>query len=521
MITTRSWKELNEVSPILSSETIDLLEKLGYPTMTPVQEAVIPYFLKSRDVAVEAVTGSGKTLAYLIPALETILKFKSGLNVLVLVPTRELAKQVFDVATKIASHIDGFIPQFMIGGSQVVEDIEHYNKIKPTILIGTPGKLRELIDSMNDIFKKIELFIIDEADQILQMGMEAHLTSIFQSIPRQRRTGLFSATMTPALHDIIKTGMRNPTFVRIKSSDSITPIELINFYAIVDPRKKFTQLVEFLRTRVAESKSIVFVLNGAIVDFFAETLRIALGSDTKVFPIHGKMKQNDRSANLNSFRECKSGILLATDVAARGIDIPEIEWIIQFDAPQNPSMFIHRVGRTARIGNSGNAILFLRDHEDAYVDFLGQDQITMQEMSIESPNDGDEIMQKIRQAISQSEALYIKSMKAMVSYVRSYSEHKLKLLLRLKQLDLVALGDSFGLIRLPIMPELRGKPGVEEFNSQFSEMAEPYMKKNFQITDFGGVPEKKPSTIAKNKDKSQKKSHDNKQIKSKGFYRAK
>ena len=507
MIKSGPWKDLN----ILSNNTIETLEKLGFLTMTPVQESVIPFLLKHRDVAVEAVTGSGKTLAYLIPSLEIIQKSSNNLTVLILVPTRELAKQVFEVANNISNLISNFIPQFIIGGSPVNEDIIKFNEIKPNILIATPGKLREFIDSLTDIiFKKIELFIIDEADQILQMGLEAHLTAILQSIPKQRRTGLFSATMTSALKEIIRTGMRNPMFIRIKSNNNITPIELINFYSIINPKWKFTQLIEFLRNNVQDNKAIIFVLNGAIVDYFSIILKLIFQDLKEIYPLHGKMKQNERSKNLELFKNSKSGILLATDVAARGIDIPEIEWIIQFDAPQDPSMFIHRVGRTARIGHNGNAILFLRDHEDAYVDFLNQDGIVMQDMEIPIPNDSEDMINLIRNSISKDEELYKKSMRALVSYVRSYSEHKLKLLLRMKELDLILLADSFGLIKLPGMKETKGLLGVEAFNNKFKNLSEHYDKKNFQITDFGGVPEKKKT------DKIKKNINN---YKSKGFYK--
>jgi ATP-dependent RNA helicase DDX55/SPB4 len=289
--------------------------------------------------------------------------------------------------------------------------------------------------------------------------------------------------------------MRNPTFIRIKSNESQTPAELINFYSIVDPKYKFTQLVQFLRSYVSECKSILFVLNRQEVDFMNVTLKATLGENFHVFPIHGKMSQSEREKNLQQFKECESAILLATDVVARGIDIPNIEWIIQYDAPQDPSMFVHRVGRTARIGHDGNAIIFLREHEDAYIDFIGNDQsVTLKELEIPVPEDANEILENIRNLVSKEEENYLLSMKCMVGYVRSYGEHKLKLLMRLKELDLISLGESFGLIRLPGMPELRTpqySKRVAEFNESHKSLWEKYDKSNFKITDFGGVPSKK------------------------------
>ena len=526
MIVAGKWNDLNtKDNKILSKQTIDALNKIGFPSMTPVQKSVTPFLLGYKDVAVEAVTGSGKTLAFLVPAMEYIRKSEGGITVLVLVPTRELAKQVFEVAKLISTVFDKFVPQCAIGGTQISADLAAFEEIKPSILIGTPGKLHEMIESLPEtVFKKLELFVVDEADQILNNGDSATLTKIFQSLPRQRRTGLFSATMNSALQEIIMTGMRNPAFIRIKSNDGLTPAELINFYSIVDPKYKFTQLVNFIRTKTKGAKAIIFVLNRQEVDFMNVTLKLILGEEYEIFPIHGKMSQRDRDVSLGSFRESQCGILLATDVAARGIDIPDIEWIVQYDAPQDPSMFVHRVGRTARIGHSGNAIIFLREHEDAYVDFVGSTQgVTMQELHLAVPEDADEILDKIRHAVAESEQNYLLSMKCMVAYVRSYGEHKLKLLMRLKELDLVALGESFGLIRLPGMPELRTpqyKPRVEEFNEMHHDLWEPYDKNDYKLTDFGGVPEKKKKPGNANNQKRPPPKHIQ-QVQRKGFQKAK
>lgn len=539
--TCGSWKELNTSDKtLLSDETIATLNKIGFPGMMPVQKSVASYLLNNKDVAVEAITGSGKTLAYLVPAVEFIKKAKTGLTVLVLVPTRELAKQVYDVATKLSQYIPEFVPQFMIGGSKVDEDIETFKNTDPTIIIATPGKLHEFMDIMTrSAFTKIECFIIDEADQILQNGSGQHLSQIFQKLPRQRRTGLFSATMTSALQEIILTGMRNPTFIRIRSNEGQTPAELVNFYAIVDPKMKYTQLLHFLRTTCSGSKVIVFVMNRFEVDYMQATMKIILGDDIHIFAMHGKMAQKDRQAALDGFREQPNAILLATDVAARGIDIPEIEWIIQFDAPQNPEMFVHRIGRTARIGNSGNAIILLREHEDAYVDFTESEVgIKMVEMSLAIPEDGEEMLDKVRHAVAASEDMYMLSMKTVVGYTRAYSEHKLKLLLRLKELDLVDLAASFGLICVPKMPELRTKasypPRVQEYNEKYQDLAEPYVKKNFKIEDFGGTSklkgkpqqgkvtknDKKKEKVTKNDTRPPMKYHDRNKHKSNAFVRS-
>ena len=473
------WGDVNQiVKDVLSQETINSLVANGFPTMTPVQRTVIPYLLNYKDVAVQAITGSGKTLAFLVPAIEFIKKAaeKGGMTVLVLLPTRPLAKQVASVAEKFLPAHPCIRMQLMTGGTDSVDDdLEKLRQNKPNLMIATPGRLNELIHVAGaEIFKGLELFVVDEADKILQNGMEAQLSAIFDAIPRQRRTGLFSATLTQALQDIIRAGMRNPIFLKIKSEAAI-PEELTNFYTIVDPNYKLTQLVGFLSTEVKDEKAIVFVLTGDIVDYFTDVLKLLLGEDRLILPLYGKLKQGEREQNLEEFRNADKAILIATDVAARGLDIPDVDWIIQFDPPQDPNMFIHRVGRTARIGRKGYAILFLREHEDAYFDFMNQQEVEMLERDLEIPENSDEMLMKLREAAKTSESFYKKSILAMVSYARAYGEHRLKLILRKKEVDFVALGNSFGMVRLPVMPELKDESArVLEYNTKYHEYADPY-----------------------------------------------
>lgn len=494
MTKTGPWSDINKVLPnSLSKETIESLEALNFPTMTPVQENVIPLLLNYKDVAVEAITGSGKTLAFLVPAIEFLKKYssqKNELTVLILVPTRELAKQVLDVLTPFIQFHPFIKPQLLIGGCTADEDYEKYKEIVPNIIIATPGKLHDFITLLpSNEFKRLELFIVDEADQILKNGLENHLTAIFQALPKQRRTGLFSATLTSELLKITHAGMRNPVFLRIKN-EGATPVELVNFYTIVDPVYKLVQLILFLKNDVSNQKAIVFVLTGAIADYFTDVLRLFFGENDEnnenyrpILPLYGQMEQPDRDKSLSTFKDKENAILVATDIAARGIDIPDVEWIIQFDAPQDPKMFIHRVGRTARIGNTGNAILFLREAEDAYVDYMTNQKVDMRETEIEFDKDtAEEMLKKIRTHAMQTREFYEKGMRAMPSYARAYGEHKLKLLLIKKKVNFVDLGNSFGLVRLPAMPELKNDlEKVSEYNEKYAEFNEPYKNDKIDV----------------------------------------
>lgn len=511
MGTAGPWSDINAKLPsALCEETIQSLNVLNKPTMTPVQRISLENLLNFKDVAVEAVTGSGKTLAYVVPAIEILRKYNPNpppiLTVLILVPTRELAQQVFDVISEFIEFHKFIAPQLLIGGSQVVEDIKKFNESPPNIVVATPGKLNEFIHEMPAAFKGIQLFVVDEADQILKNGMEAQLTYIFESIPRQRRTGLFSATLTPALHEIIRTGMRNPVFLKINTATA-TPSELSNFYAIVDPNYKFTQLIHFLRTECRDSKIILFVLTGFIAEYFHDALNVILKDEFNTIAFYGKMSQNDRIEALQKFRDSKSSILIATDVAARGIDIPDIDWIVQYDAPQDWKMFIHRVGRTARIGNKGKAILFLREHEWCYVDFMASEKVVLLEREIGLPEDRDSILMAMREEGKNNSKFYEKSIRAMVSYARAYGEHKLNVVLRKKEVDWIALGNSFGLVRLPVMPEITDKEKAKEYNLKYAEYNVPYVKADAEL----------PSDVSKPKKKKKKQDYDDDGVYQKKF----
>jgi ATP-dependent RNA helicase DDX55/SPB4 len=231
-----------------------------------------------------------------------------------------------------------------------------------------------------------------------------------------------------------------------------------------------------LKTEGHDSKIIVFVLTGAIVEYFSAVLALVIGGERPLLALHGQMKQTDREQSLSDLRSIPRAVLITTDVAARGIDVPDVDWIVQFDPPQDPNMFIHRVGRTARIGKKGSALLFLRDHEDAYVDYMIRQQVDIAERLLEVPADADAVLHSIRALAKDDEAFHKKAILAMVSYARAYGEHRLKLLLRKKEVDFVAVGNSFAMVRLPVMPELKDNPAAPEYNSRYAEYAVRYQR---------------------------------------------
>ena len=331
---------------LLSKASLATLERLQFHQMTPVQAATIPLFFQRKDVAAEAVTGSGKTLAFLIPVLETLYRLASPLTkhqigALIVSPTRELAAQISEVLAEFLQDSDGSLTsQLFIGGNKVEKDIERFEEHGGNIVIGTPGRLEDLLlgksvgitQGLNKFvsgLKSVEMLILDEADRLLSLGFEAALNTILGFCPKQRRTGLFSATQTSEVSSLIRAGLRNPAVVVVKDgarpeSNQRTPSSLENFYVLCEAQTKLSVLLDLLKSRQSE-KVMVFAATCACVDYFSLLLKHLLGAEVMLFSIHGKMKKK-RQKIFNQFRKSKSGILICTDVMARGVDIPDVDW---------------------------------------------------------------------------------------------------------------------------------------------------------------------------------------------------
>ncbi|XP_030376076.1 probable ATP-dependent RNA helicase DDX55 homolog [Scaptodrosophila lebanonensis] len=468
----KKWSSLDK--PPLSQPILDTIQDFGFELMTPVQTATIPMLLSRKDVSAEAVTGSGKTLAFLVPLLEILQRRHtetpwSGkeIGAVVISPTRELARQISDVLAQFLIHPDlrHFRQQLIVGGNSIEDDIARLKQDAPCILICTPGRLEDLFQRKGDLnlaahVKSLEFLVLDEADRLLDLGFKATVNNILGYFPRQRRTGLFSATQTTEVTDLIRAGLRNPVLVSVKEKATVsTPARLQNFYKIVEPDQKFLALLQFLRSASARAgKVMVFFPTCACVEYWAETLPPLL-PDRCVLGIHGKMK-NKRANVVERFRNESQAVLLCTDVLARGLDVPEIDWVVQWDPPSNASSFVHRVGRTARQGNEGNALVFLLPSEDAYVTFLKLNQkVELSELSdmsgVQSDAELQNVVDKLHRQQAADKGVYDKAMRAFVSHVRAYTKHECSAILRLKDIDLGKMATSYGLLQLPRMPELK------------------------------------------------------------------
>ncbi|KAJ3412685.1 ATP-dependent rRNA helicase spb4 [Chytridiales sp. JEL 0842] len=545
-----SFESLN---PPLSSQVLNALVLMGYTQMSPVQSSAIPLFMRNKDVIVEAVTGSGKTLAFVIPVLEKLLRRetplkKNEIGAIIVSPTRELAKQIYDVFTTFLEHINfgatddpgadteangnkqKITHRLLIGGNHsVTEDVLGFKREGGHILIGTPGRLEDLLArTASSVFntKELEVLVLDEADMLLDMGFEHAIKAIILKLPKQRRTGLFSATMSEALDQLVKAGLRNPVKVVVKvesveafnrrqtqpdgevsaegvnteaasagsNEHQITPTTLSIQYLLTDPEDKLLQLVNHLR-RNPTSKTIVYFATCAMVDYFylafssgLSTSNVNESTDTtsstgkkkkkikpadtaglksylnnvQVYSMHGKMDPKRREAVYEKFTSLPSpALLLTTDVSSRGLDIPDVDWVIQFDPPQDPKNFSHRCGRTARAGRVGNALVYLCGHEETYAEFLKIRKIPMSEYIPPPPPTEEklvtvkELTDTLRLLSTVDREAYDKSLKAFVSWVRHYQEHQASSIFRLKDVDLAALARVMGVLRLPKMPELK------------------------------------------------------------------
>ncbi|CAM8964408.1 unnamed protein product [Rhodiola kirilowii] len=462
----------SELSPPLSEPVLAALTQGGFDFCTPVQAATIPLLCGYKDVAVDAATGSGKTLAFVIPMVEILRRNSSPAKPLqvmgiIISPTRELSTQIYNVAQPFVATLGNIKSVLLVGGGEVKSDLQKVEEEGANILIGTPGRLFDIMDRVDNFdFKNFEVLILDEADRLLDMGFQKQVTSIISRLPKLRRTGLFSATQTEAVEELSKAGLRNPVRVEVKAEakpsndpspqqalSSKTPSSLNIEYVECEACKKPSQLVDLI-IKNKSRKLIVYFMTCASVDYWGLVLpSISVLKGIPLISLHGKMKQMQRAKALESFTSLSSGVLLCTDVAARGLDIPGVDCIVQYDPPQNPNDFIHRVGRTARMGKQGSAIFYLLPKEEAYVEFLRIRRIPLQQKKCS--DDAYDITPEIRLAAKKDRDVMEKGLRAFVSYFRAYKEHHCSYIFRWKELEVGKLAMGYGLLQIPAIPEVK------------------------------------------------------------------
>ncbi|KAF3766267.1 ATP-dependent rRNA helicase SPB4 [Cryphonectria parasitica EP155] len=515
----RAWDAL---TPPLADWILDSVNSNGWGArMTPVQAATIPLFRRHTDVVVEAVTGSGKTLSYLIPVLDKILRADESLkphNVtgIIVSPTRELAQQIYDVLTTnlLPFHPPSaeilptlkedddkrplakepvVVPQLLIAGlTKPRADLSFFVRKSPNLLIATPGRLAELLSSPLVKTSNLEVLVMDEADRLLDLGFKPQLNTILGYLPKQRRTGLFSASMSEAVSELIRAGLRNPqriavTVKSLKDGSIIeerkTPASLQLTYLVLKASHKFPALAQLLESvSPRPTKSILFLNTCESVRYFAKVLPAVMPAGFELISLHGKLRPETRDKNFARFLASTSPtILLCTDVAARGLDIPQVDLVVQ-DPPQDPKTYIHRAGRAGRAGRRGLAVVMLHPgREEDFIHFLDVRKTPVQPLkdpriSI-TDQEAEEAAGKIRALAIADREVFDMSHKAFPGFVRSYSKHEASSIFRVQDLDWYELAKQYGLVQLPKMPELKGLDIDRTLGLDISIQAIPYKDK--------------------------------------------
>ncbi|HWL22740.1 MAG TPA: DEAD/DEAH box helicase [Ureibacillus sp.] len=350
-----NFSELN-----ISESTLRSLKRMGFEEATPIQEGTIKFGLEGKDIIGQAQTGTGKTAAFGIPLIEKIDTNNPNIQGLIIAPTRELAIQVSEELYKIG--YDKRVKILSVYGGQDISRQIRALKNRPQIIVGTPGRIIDHINRHTLKLENVQTLILDEADEMLNMGFIDDINAILEKVPAERQTLLFSATMPPAIRKIATTFMKTPEEVKIKSKE-MTVENIDQYFVKSQEREKFDILTRLLNVHQPEL-AIIFGRTKRRVDELAQalTLRGYLAEG-----IHGDLSQAKRLSVLRQFKENKIDILVATDVAARGLDISGVTHVYNFDIPQDPESYVHRIGRTGRAGKSGLAITFVTPREMGYL----------------------------------------------------------------------------------------------------------------------------------------------------------
>ncbi|NWU81860.1 DDX10 helicase, partial [Onychorhynchus coronatus] len=434
----------------LSKKTLKALQEAQYRVVTEIQRQTIGLALQGKDVLGAAKTGSGKTLAFIVPALELLYRQQwtsaDGLGVLIISPTRELAYQTFKVLRKVGKNHE-FSAGLVIGGKDLKEESERIHHIN--MLICTPGRLLQHMDETSYFYASdLQMLILDEADRILDMGFADTMNAIIENLPKKRQTLLFSATQTKSVKDLARLSLKDPEYVWVHEKAKFsTPATLDQNYVVCELQQKVNMLYSFLRTHL-KKKSIVFFASCKEVQYLFRVF-CKLQPGLPVLALHGKQQQMKRMEVYTCFVRKKAAVLFATDIAARGLDFPAVNWVIQFDCPEDANTYIHRVGRTARYKEGGEALLVLLPSEEkGMVEQLAQRKVPISEIKI-NPEKLTDIQKRMQAFLAQDQELKDKAQRCFVSYLRSVYLMKNKEVFDVFKLPLAEYAQSLGLAMAP------------------------------------------------------------------------
>ncbi|KFA49877.1 hypothetical protein S40293_01264 [Stachybotrys chartarum IBT 40293] len=443
----------------LSQPTASGLQASHFQTLTDIQAGAIPLALKGSDILGAAKTGSGKTLAFLVPVLEKLYRAQwteyDGLGALIISPTRELAVQIFEVLRKIGRY-HAFSAGLVIGGKNLKEEADRL--VRMNILVCTPGRMLQHLDQTAGFdADNLQILVLDEADRIMDMGFTSAVDALIEHLPKTRQTLMFSATQSKKVSDLARLSLKDPEYVSVhEAAASATPTELQQHYIVTSLPDKIDTLYGFIKANV-KSKIIVFLSSGKQVRFVYEAFR-HLQPGIPLLHLHGRQKQIARLDITSRFTSSKNACLFATDVIARGIDFPAVDWVIQVDCPEDADTYIHRVGRTARYQHKGRAVLFLDpSEEEGMLKRLEQKKIPIQKVNVKEKKKRD-IKDSLQSMCFQNPDLKYLGQKAFISYTKSIHLQKDKGVFQLKKLDLDGFAASMG---LPGTPQIKFQKGED------------------------------------------------------------
>ncbi|XP_072294459.1 probable ATP-dependent RNA helicase DDX10 [Eucyclogobius newberryi] len=475
----------------LSKKTLLGLQEAQYRQPTEIQRQTIGFALRGKDVLGAAKTGSGKTLAFLIPVLECLYRQQwssvDGLGALIISPTRELAYQTFEVLRKIGKNHE-FSAGLVIGGKDLQSEMERIHQTN--IVICTPGRLLQHMDETATFHASdLHMLVLDEADRILDMGFADTLNAIVENLPKSRQTLLFSATQTKSVKDLARLSLKDPEYVWVHEKAKFsTPATLEQSYVVCELHQKVDMLFSFIRSHLKKKVIVFFACCKEVQYFFRAFCRLRPG--IPVLSLHGKQQQMKRVEVYNDFVRKQNAVLFATDIAARGLDFPAVNWVLQMDCPEDADTYIHRVGRTARYKEGGEALLLLLpSEEERMVQMLQDKKVPITKIQV-NPEKLQSVGQKLEAFLAQETAMKERAQRCFVSYLRSVYLMKNKHVFDVNKLQLHEYAQSLGLAVAPRVRFLNKTPGqTKESKARKSDAEEDEELRKFKQQLEGDVEE--------------------------------
>lgn len=349
-------KTFDDIEPLLDARVIRAIKEMGFEKLSPIQQLAIPVLLKGEDVIGQAQTGTGKTAAFGIPLIQKCDPVLKKLQTIILCPTRELAIQAAEELRKLAKYMHGIKVLPVYGGQDIGRQIAGLRGVQ--IIVGTPGRVMDHMRRHTIKLDNVNMVVLDEADEMLNMGFREDMETILGQIPNEHQTALFSATMPQPILEITGQFQKNAHMVRVAAKELTIPLVSQKFYRVKaqDKDAACVRLLDYYQPKLC----LIFCNTKKKVDELAEVLKKA---GYQAEGLHGDLAQHQRDVVMGRFRNGSTNILIATDVAARGIDVDNVEAVINYDIPQDIEYYVHRIGRTGRAGKTGRAFTFVSGRE--------------------------------------------------------------------------------------------------------------------------------------------------------------